>query len=470
MKVLIKGGEIINPNSSLKGKLDILFEKDKILKIEKNIDESEAKHIVWAKGFYVCPGFVDLHANFMDPGTTSKENLKTGCLGGAKGGFTSIVLGTENKPSPDAVNVIDYIKSYNNIMPIRIYPMAALTEGREGENMADLRFLHSHGAIGFSDGLRPIEDKNIFEQALKEAKALDSVVAIYPEDLDQIKVRGINECKTAEKLKVGSSPASAEEDDLEQILDIEKEINAKLDITYVSTKKSAELIKKAKKENLNVYAEVQALSLLLNDNALDKKASLAKVLPPLRAEKDKKSLIEGLANGTIDIISSNHMPCLAEEKEVKLKEAACGAIGLETVLGICGRALVEWDKIKPDETTIAKTKKVIKNAKTKRPFEANTQVIEEKPENIPKLNWPIIIEKISTNPAKLYSIDAGELKIGGHADITIFDPKEEWTVEDKFESKSHNTPLIGSKLIGKIKYTICKGICVYRDKVDEEQV
>lgn len=430
MKVLIKGGEVINPKSKLSGKLDILFEKDTILKIEKNINESEAKHIVNAKGCIVCPGFVDLHANFMDPGTTSKENLKTGCLSGAKGGFTSVVLGTENKPSPDAVNVIDYIKSYNNIMPIRIYPVGALTIDRSGEDMADIRFLHSHGAIGFSDGLRPIEDKDLLEKVLKEVKSVDSIASLYPEDLDQIKVRGINECKTAEKLKVGSSPASAEEDDLEQILEIEKNINAKIDISYVSTKKSVELIKKAKKENLNVFVEAQALALLLNDNVLEKKGSYAKVLPPLRAEKDRKALIDGIVNGSIDIISSNHMPCLEEEKDLKLKEAACGAIGLETVIGICGKVM----------------------------------------EKFPELTWKTVIEKISVNPAKLYSLDAGELKVGGHADITVFAPKEEWVVEDKFESKSHNTPLVGTKLRGKIKYTICKGICVYRDKVDEEQV
>ncbi|MDO5563618.1 MAG: dihydroorotase [Eubacteriales bacterium] len=426
MKVLIKGGRVINPANDFDGIIDILFEKDKILNISKNIDETEAQKVIDATNLIVSPGFVDLHANFMDPGLVGREDLKSGCLSSAKGGYTSIVLGTENKPSPDQVNVIEYIKKYSQIMPIRIYPVGAFSEERLGEYLADLRFLYNHGAIGFSDGLRPIDDKELLKQGLLIAKKLQVPVAIYLEDLDKVKVRGINEGKVSEKLKVGATNSIAEDLDCAKIFELAKETNARIDIAYLSTKRSVEIINIARLMNLDIHAEVQALSLILTEKALEKKGTLAKVLPPLRTEQDRKALIEGLQSNTIEIISSNHFPCTEEEKSLRLREAQSGAIGLETVLGICGLKLVDPGL----------------------------------------LSWNEVISKISLNPANLYSLDAGELKIGGRADITIFDPEEQWVVEDKFESKSKNTPLIGTTLKGKIKYTICKGLCVYRDKTE----
>lgn len=403
MRVLIKNGLVIDPANSIKEKEDILIENGLVKEIKKNI-KVDVDYTVDASGMIVSPGFVDLHTNFCDPGVTVREDLKSGSLSAAKGGFTHVVLGTDNKPSPSECNVIEYIKKYANIMPINIYPSAAITDDRQGIEVSDINFLYNHGAIGFFDGLKPIEDKNLLEKIMKSISSIGKVLSIYSDGAE----------------------------DLDENIKLAKFLNTKLDIAYVSTFEEIEIIKKAKSEKQDIVCEVMALSIMLNDKAETKIGTNAKLIPPLASEADRKSLIKAIKDGTIDIISSNHVPIEEADKNVKFKNAAAGAIGLETLLGICGLKLIE-DSV---------------------------------------ITWSDLIRLISFNPAKLFGLDksgAGSINIGKVANITIFDPNKKWKVKaDQIVSKSKNTPLLDMDLKAKVMYTICNGKLIYKSLDNEE--
>ena len=427
MKALIKNGMVIDPVNSIKEKCDILIENNIVKSVKKKIDE-EANYVIDAKGMIVSPGFVDLHANFCDPGATDREDLKTGSLSAAKGGYTHVLLGVDNKPAPSECNVIDYIIRYASIMPTNIYASAAISEDRLGFEAADINFLYSHGAFAFYDGLRAIEDKNLLAKVMGLVKAKGKVLSLFSGTSDDKYTRGIIDGAVAKKLKIKNpTPLDAEANDLKDNLALAKLTGVKLDLAYITSAESIELVEEAKKDKQEVYAEVPALNLILTDKALDKYGTNAKVVPALRSESDRVSLCKALKKGTIDVISSNHVPIEKKDKSEKMKDAPSGAIGLETVLGICGLKLVDDGY----------------------------------------LNWKEVIEKISVNPAKIFGLDkegAGSITEGKKANITIFSPNEKWKLEEEsIVSKSHNSPLIGVELMGKVKYTICNGRLVYRE-------
>ena len=427
MKVLIKNGLVIDPANSIKDKCDVLIENNLIKLVKKNITE-EANYIVDAKNYIVSPGFVDLHPNFCDPGATDREDLKSGSLSAAKGGVTHVVLGVDNKPAPSECNVIDYIIRYASIMPTNIYTSATITVDRAGEEISDVNFLYSHGAFAFYDGLRAVSDKNILAKVMKLLKEKNKPLSIFSGTSDEKYVKGILEGNISKKLKIkNATPVDAEVEDLRANIALAKMYGVRLDLAYITSAESIEVVENAKKEKMDIYAEVPAINLILNDKVIEKYGAAAKVIPPLRPESDRLALIKALKKGTIDIISSNHVPIEAKEKELKFKEASSGVIGLETLLGICGLKLVDAGH----------------------------------------LTWKEVIEKISLNPAKAFDLDkagVGSLTEGTKANITIFDPNEKWKFEEEtIVSKSHNSPLLGKELIGKVKYTICNGKLVYRD-------
>ena len=426
MKVLIKNGLVIDPANSIKEKRDVLIENSIVKSISKNITE-EVNHVIDAKGYIVSPGFVDLHPNFCDPGATDREDLKSGALSAAKGGITHVVLGVDNKPAPSECNVIDYIMRYASIMPTNIYTSATITVDRAGDEIADINFLHSHGAFAFYDGLRAVADKNLLARAMKLIKAKNKVLSIFSGTCDDKCVRGILEGNISKKLKIkNATPVDAEVEDLRANLALAKMYGVRLDLAYITSPESIEEVENAKKEKMDIFAEVPAINLMLNDKAIEKYDTIAKVIPPLRPEADRVAVLKALKKGVIDIISSNHMPIESKEKDLKFKDASSGVIGLETLLGICGSKLVEDGY----------------------------------------LTWKEVIEKISLNPAKAFGLDkegVGTITEGTKANITIFAPDEKWIFdEETIVSKSHNSPLIGKELIGKVKYTICNGKLVYR--------
>ena len=431
MTVLIKNGTLIDPKNNINEKLDIILEDNKVKEISKGIKEDKNgenvfNHIIDAKGMIIAPGFVDVYANFCDPGVTTKEDLKSGSLASAKGGFTTVILGVDNVPSTGEVNVIEYIHKYSSIMPVNIYTTSSLRYGRQLDEFSDLTFLSTHGALDFFEGQKPIEDKEFLKSTLKKVKTLNKVFGLYSEDQKKVKTNGILKGEISEKLGVKSAtPKEAEFADLKLNFDIAKDTGAKVLFTNITSPESIEFMKEQKIDT--TFTAAPAINLILNDKALENGDTNAKMLPPLREEQDRRALVDAVKNGVIDIIYSNHNPQLKEDKEVKFKDAINGSIGLETLLGIVGKILV----------------------------------------GDARMNWSNVIEKFTVNPARIFSLDkdgVGEIKIGKEANIVIFDPNEEWELkEEEIVSKSKNTPLIGVKLKGKVKYTIHNGKLVYID-------
>ena len=431
MTVLIKNGTLIDPKNNINEKLDIILEDNKVKEISKGIKEDKNgenvfNHIIDAKGMIIAPGFVDVYANFCDPGVTTKEDLKSGSLASAKGGFTTVILGVDNVPSTGEVNVIEYIHKYSSIMPVNIYTTSSLRYGRQLDEFSDLTFLSTHGALDFFEGQKPIEDKEFLKSTLKKVKTLNKVFGLYSEDQKKVKTNGILKGEISEKLGVKSAtPKEAEFADLKINFDIAKDTGAKVLFTNITSPESIEFMKEQKIDT--TFTAAPAINLILNDKALENGDTNAKMLPPLREEQDRRALVDAVKNGVIDIIYSNHNPQLKEDKEVKFKDAINGSIGLETLLGVVGKILV----------------------------------------SDARMNWSNVIEKFTVNPARIFSLDkdgVGEIKIGKEANIVIFDPNEEWELkEEEIVSKSKNTPLIGVKLKGKVKYTIHNGKLVYID-------
>ena len=431
MTVLIKNGTLIDPKNNINEKLDIVLEDKKVKEIGKNIREDSVgynkfNHVIDAKGMIISPGFIDVYANFCDPGVTTKEDLKSGSLSSVKGGFTTIILGVDNVPSTGEVNVIEYIHKYSSIMPVNIFTTSSLRYGKQLDEYSDLTFLSTHGALDFFEGQKPIENKDFLKNTLKKVKSLNKVFGLYSEDQKKVKVNGILKGEVCDRLGVKfATPKEAEFTDLKINFDIAKEVGTKVLFTNVTSPESIEFFKNEKIDT--TFAATPAINLILNDTAFGEGNTNAKMLPPLREEQDRKALVEGVKNGVIDIIYSNHNPQLKEDKEVKFKDAINGSIGLETLLGVVGKVLVYENK----------------------------------------MNWSDVIAKFTINPAKIFSIDKdgiGEIKIGEYANIVIFDPNEEWQLnKEDIVSKSKNTPLIGVKLKAKVKYTIHNGKLVYMD-------
>lgn len=428
MKVLIKNGQVIDSKNKRNEKLDILLVDGKISKISKSISVN-SDYEIDAKGMIVSPGFVDLHANFCDPGATNREDLKSGSIAAAKGGYTHVVLGVDNKPAPSESNVIDYINKYKEIMPTNLYPSAAVTIDRNGEDAADISFLYNHGAMAFYDGLKPINNKDILVKVLEALKRIKKPLSIYSEITKDIRERGISKAGAKKISYKYYTEDDAEVTDLKENLEITKAMSVPIDLAYVSDPKSLEEIEKAKSEGQIIYTEVTAMNLFFNDQAMKKCGVNAKVLPPLRSESDRKKLVKSLKGDLIDAISSNHVPLEEDDKDesLKFKDVVSGTTMIEFVLGILG-SLVDDGEIK----------------------------------------WEDILPKLTIGPAKVFSLDkdgAGSLEIGDVANIVIFNPKEKWKVKiENIVSKSKNTPLIGTELVGKVKYTICNGKLIYRDK------
>lgn len=442
MKVLIKNGLVINPKTKLNKKANIVIEAHNENSKISSINDKEIKdydHMIDASGMIVSPGFVDIHTNFCEPGFENKENLKTGCMAAAKGGYTSIVLGTDMRPLPCQVNVIDKIKSKQVLLPNSIYTTCTITNEKENEELSPFSFLKLHGAVGAYEGNIGVGNDILINEAIKTSKQLNFPISFYPENIPEIadedfeisllakilSSRGINPGPIAEKLGIDALPVERETYAVANILEkANKYQNEKVELAHISSKESIDIISKAKSLGMKFYVSVPILNTFFSDKALIKIGTNAKLLPPLRAETDRKLIISALKNNTIDIITSNHTPCLHNEKTESLDKAAPGNITIEFVLGICGTKLV-----KDNDFT-----------------------------------WDQIIDKISVKPSEFYGLNAGDLSVGKPADITIFDPNEAWTVETTdIKSKSKNTALLKQKLYGKVKYTVARGKLIYKD-------
>ena len=419
--MLIKNIRLMDPASKRDEIVDILIE-DKIIKsIGKNIN-IEDKDIIDGKNLIVSPGFIDVHVHFRDPGQEYKEDLTTGSQAAAAGGYTSVICMANTKPVMDNEDLIkDFVKRAKEQI-INVYTISSLTKGMKGQELVDMEKVLQAGAVAFSDDGIPNTRNDIVLAAMEKVKELDSLISFHEEDPSLNKENGINHGKVAEEMGLYGAPAISEEIMVARDCYFAYKTGAKVNIQHISAAGSLDIIREYKKLGAKVYCEVAPHHFSSTEDLIREKASLAKMNPPLRTKEDRQAIIKALKDGTIDFIATDHAPHSSEEKNQEFTKAPSGIIGLETALGLGITNLVRENKLSLME----------------------------------------LLEKLTINPAELYKLETGRIKEGLPADLVIFDENEEYTVE-KFKSKSSNSPYIGKKLYGKVKYTICNGKIVYKD-------
>ncbi|MDU1954625.1 MAG: dihydroorotase [Peptoniphilus lacydonensis] len=421
--MIIKNGRVIDPISKTDDILDIKVAKEKIVAIEKDIfvDKDSDEKVIDATGKVVVPGLVDVHVHFRDPGATYKENLKTGSKAAVAGGFTTVIQMANTIPKIDSKEKIDDHYKRAKDLPLKVFTVSALTKNFGDLEIVDMEKNYKAGAVAFTDDGIPNRNSKLILEAMERAKKLDAIISFHEEDPNLISENGINHSEISEKLNIYGSPSVAETSFIARDIAMAIYSGAKISIQHISTGMGVELVKFAKKMGANVFAEVTPHHLSLNDKALLEYKALAKMNPPLRSENDRLRIIEGIKEGTIEIIATDHAPHSVEEKLLPITKAPSGIIGLETSFSICYENLVLKENI-----------------------------------SLMKL-----IELMSTNPAKVYGLDGGEIALGKNCDIAIIDLESEYKI-NKFKSKSSNSPFKDKVLRGEILYTISDGKVVYK--------
>jgi len=418
MRILIKNGNLVNP-AGPEGALDILVEDGKILQTAGNI-EADAERVIDARGCIVAPGFVDVHVHFRDPGQTWKEDIYTGAAAAAAGGYTSVVMMANTVPAVDTPENIKAMLAKGRETGIKVYACANVTVGMKGEKLVDMRAMKDAGAAGFTDDGKPLMDAELVEQAMKQTAELGLPISFHEEDPRYIITPGYNKGAASEHYGIGGADRMAEISMIERDIALALKTGAEIDIQHISTKEGVELVRQARLKAANIHAEATPHHFALTEEAAIRYGSMAKMNPPLRTEEDRMAIIQGLADGTIEMIATDHAPHSAEEKAKGLTEAPSGIIGLETALALANMVLIDGGYLTEEQ----------------------------------------LIERLSLSPARLYGLDAGVIKEGADADIVIYDPNEKW-VPEKYASRSSNTPFTGMELKGKVKFTICRGRIVY---------
>jgi dihydroorotase len=423
--MIIKNGMVINPDTKEMFKADIRITDGIIAEISPanandNITETD-EITIDAEGLVVAPGLIDTHVHFRDPGFTYKEDMHTGALAAAKGGFTSVICMANTSPVVDSLPVLKDILDRAAKENIHIYQAASVSYGLKGEKLTSMEELKEAGACGFTDDGIPLMDATFCYEAMEKAAALDVPISLHEEDPAFITNNGINRGIASEALGIGGSPAIAEEVLVARDCMMALSTGANTVIQHISSGNSVALVRTSRALGAHIHAEVTPHHFTLNHEAVLKYGSLAKMNPPLRTENDRLEILKGLQDGTIDLIATDHAPHSAEEKSREITAAPSGIIGLETSLGLGITSLVE-----PGYLTL-----------------------------------PELLEKMTINPARLYKLPGGRMEVNAPGDLVLFDPKEEW-IPEEFASKSSNTPFKGVPLRGKIHYTICNGKIVYQ--------
>lgn len=428
--LLIENGYMIDPKSGREGNLDILTDGKVIRKIGPRLADSLTKEElakterVDAYGLLVAPGLVDVHVHFRDPGFTYKEDIETGARAAAKGGFTTVVMMANTKPSIDNAETLAYVLEKGKTTGIHVESCVNVTMGMQGKKLVPMEELAAKGAVGFTDDGIPLMDEKLVKEAMERAAKLDMPISFHEEDPTLIENNGVNRGEASAFYGIGGSPREAEIVLVERDLKLALETGACIDIQHISTKEAVELVRQAKKKGHNIHAEATPHHFTLTEQDTIRYKTLAKMNPPLREEADREAVIAGLVDGTIDLIATDHAPHSKEEKEKGITEAPSGITGLETALSLGITQLVDGGY----------------------------------------LTMKQLLQKMSLQPASMYHLDAGYLAEGGPADLILIDTVAEEEV-GSFASKASNTPFIGWKLKGVVKATICGGRIVYEKKI-----
>ena len=421
----IRNIRVIDPANGTDEVTDIYVRDGKIISPDSCGDPSSCdpeEEIIDGTGLIAGPGLVDVHVHFRDPGQTRKEDIHTGACAAASGGVTSVVMMANTTPPIDDPEIVRDVISRGLNEDIHIYTCATVTKGMCGKELCDYAALRDAGAVGFTDDGRPVVDAVLLREAFDRISKLGVPVSLHEEDPAYITENGVNSGAAAAALGLTGSDPMAEISMIKRDLDIAADTGVILDIQHISTAEGVEAVRLARKDNPNIHAEATPHHFTLTDSAVSVYGTNAKMNPPLRSIDDREAIREGLADGTIDMIATDHAPHSPEEKSRDFASAPSGIIGLETSFLLAYEILVKRD--------------IIDLAK--------------------------LFELMSLNPARLYGLDAGTLSPGAPADIMIFSP-DETTVYSSSRSRSCNSPFLGKTFDGRIKYTIAGGKIVYRD-------
>ena len=437
--LLIKGGRLIDPSQGIDGIADLLVEDGVVSGMAQHIDAPEHAEVIDATGMVVCPGFIDVHCHLREPGFEDKETIATGTLAAARGGFTTVCAMPNTNPTMDTASTLEYVlRKARDEAAVRVLPIGCVTKQSKGTELAEMGELAEAGAIGFSDDGNPVVNSNIMRQALSYSSALGLPIINHCEEPSLFHGGSMNEGWISNRLGIKGIPNSAEDIMVARDINLAELTDGRYHVAHLSTAGALELVRRAKERGMkNVTAEVTPHHLTLTDEAILGRTAdgsngsgayapltsaaydtTAKVNPPLREQADMEAMIQGLRDGVIDLIATDHAPHNRTDKECTFHEAAFGISTLETALGQL-MALVHSGAI----------------------------------------DLPLLIEKMTLAPARfLRRTDIGTLKQGAPADITIIDPDTKWVVDTaQFASKGKNTPLQGATLRGKVHATLVGG-------------
>ena len=421
--ILVKDGRVIDPARGVDDVLDLVLDGGKIAKIGKYQRSEDYERIIEAKGCVVAPGLVDVHVHFRDPGLTYKEDIETGAASAAAGGFTSVVCMANTKPPVDNVETLSYVLDRGAKCAINVLTCATISRGMQGRELVEMEELAACGAAGFTDDGIPLMDEGLVKSAMERAAKLGLPLSFHEEDRAFIESPGVNQGEVSRALGLGGAPSLAEDMLVARDCMLALHTGARVNIQHISSANSVQLVRLAKEMGAHVTAEATPHHFSLTEDAVLEKGTMAKMNPPVRTQADRYAIIEGLKDGAIDIIATDHAPHAAEEKAKPFAEAPSGIIGLETAL-----ALGITNLVRKGHLTVMQ-----------------------------------LMEKMSLNPARLYKLDKGAIAEGADADLVIFNEGERWEVGPEFVSKAANSPFVGEELYGKVKYTICAGRVAYED-------
>lgn len=418
MGILLKNGNIIDPVKNEIFTASVLVDDGIIQAISADIPE-EGHTVYDCQGMMIAPGLVDMHVHLRDPGLTYKEDIATGTAAAAAGGFTAVACMPNTKPVIDTAETIQYVlDKASTVGSCRVYPIGAVTQGQQGQQLTDFPALSQAGAIAFSDDGVPVTSATRMRDALLEAKKLHKIVISHCEDGEMVGNKAVNEGKVSRHLGLPGRPAIAEDLMVARDLMLAKDTDSHVHIAHVSTAGSAQLIRQAKQDGIHVTAETCPQYFIYTEDEILHRGTMARVNPPLRTAQDRQAILEAVLDGTLDCIVTDHAPHSAEEKARPLPDAPSGMVGLETSLAACITYLV-----KPGHLTL-----------------------------------PQLIYKMSTVPARILGLPPVLPQPGAAADLVVFSPEESFTVDpQQFRSKARNTVFAGDVLTGRVHLTLCGG-------------
>ena len=426
MTVLIKNGRVIDPTNGLDEPKDLLIDKGKIKALESpgkiNISTGEKQSIIDAKDCVVCPGLIDMHVHFREPGFEYKETIESGCRSAAAGGFTSVAVMPNTNPVNDTRSVTEHLLSLAKTKGIiNVYAIAAITRNLAGERLSEMADLKDAGAIAFSDDGRPVMNNELMRRAFEYSKMFKLPLIQHSEMLDLTEGGCMNEGIVSTELGLKGMPAEAEDIMVYRDIALLEKTGGRLHVAHISSKNSVDLVRQAKSRGLSVTCEVAPHHFTLTDEAVRGYDTNTKMSPPLRTISDVDAIKKGLKDGTIDIIATDHAPHDIVDKQVEYQNACFGIVGLETALPL------------------------------------SLKLVDEK-----ILSMSELIKKLTSTPAGIFNLSSGNLSLGNDADILIFNPNFEYSIDiSKFHSKSKNSPFDGWKVKGKVIRTLVRGKTVY---------